>query len=58
MKFTEGRKILAESAGRPLGSVLSKMKLFRSCFFLHLHKSLVDWVLFYNAAGVWMGFWL
>lgn len=45
MKFTEGRKILAESAGRALGSVLSKMK---SCTdlgfstFTQLYKSLVD----------------
>ncbi len=55
MKFAEGRKILAESARRALGSVLSKMK---SCTdlgfstFTHLYKSLVDSVLFY-AAGVW-----
>lgn len=55
IKFTEGRKILAESAGRASGSVLSKMKLCSDlCFstFTQLYKSLVDSVLFY-AAGVW-----
>jgi len=52
MKFTEGRKILAESAGRALGSVLSKMKLCTDLgfsTFTQLYKSLVDSVLFYTA---------
>lgn len=50
MKFTEGRKILAESAGRALRSVLSKMKLCTDLgfsTFTQLYKSLVDSVLFY-----------
>jgi len=54
MQFTEGGKILAEAAGRALGSVLSKMKLCTDLGFLtftQLYKSLVDSVLFY-AAGV------
>ena len=55
IKFSEGRKILAESAGSALGSVLSKMKLCTDLgfsTFTQLYKSLVDSVLFY-AAGVW-----
>lgn len=50
MNFTEGRKILAESAGR----ALSKIKLFTDHGFSAFTKynSLVDSLLFY-AGGVW-----
>lgn len=55
MNFSEGRKILAESTGRALGSVLSEIKLcpdLSFSTFTKLYNPLVGSVLFY-AAGVW-----
>ena len=55
MCFTEGIKVLAESAGRALGSVMNKIKLcpeLSFSTFTKLYDSMVGSILFY-AAGVW-----
>lgn len=55
LRFSEGRKILSESASRALGAVLSKTKLCPDlgfATFTKLYNSMVESVLLY-AAGVW-----
>lgn len=55
LKFLEGTNLLAESAGRALGSLLSKLKVCPDLgfsIFSRLYSSLVESVLFY-AAGIW-----
>ena len=55
MNFADGIKILADSAGRALGGLLSKLKVcpdLSFSVFSKLYNSLVDSILFY-AAGVW-----
>lgn len=55
MRFSVGRRVLGESAGRALGSVVNKMKVCPDLsfpIFTRLYDFMVAPVLFY-AAGVW-----